>query len=128
MRHRIGSLTWNRNVIQYIEVDPEWRKKGVGREMLCLAREITPALRHSPCGSRSDDGEAFVRAADPDQACPERIEELPPPIIRTRGPWRRLMRRFLGKRLVNAGTPPTGPLASPVGTRRSAPYKRLTKN
>ena len=98
-RHQIGSLTWNQNVIQYVEVNRGWRRQGIGREMLRLAREIAPTLRHAPCGSRRDDGEAFVRATDPDQACPDDIDVVPRPISGSSGPWRRLMHRIMGRSL-----------------------------
>lgn len=73
LRHRIGSLTWNRRAIQYMGVGRDlgdgWLRQGVGREMLRLAREIEPDLRHAPCTERSEQGERFVRGTDPDKAC-----------------------------------------------------------
>lgn len=71
MRHRIGYLTWNRRTIQYVEVDEAWQRQGIATELLRLAREVEPHLRHAPCANRSESGEAFVRATDPDEACPD---------------------------------------------------------
>lgn len=80
-RNAVGDLQWHRDleVIQWVGVvdgdDPQrpwmlnWGRQGVATEMLRLAREITPRLRHAPCWQRSHDGEAFVRATDPAQAC-----------------------------------------------------------
>lgn len=72
-RHRIGSFTWNYGVIQYVGVGKDhgdgWIRQGIGREMLRLAREIQPGLRHAPCTERSEDGERFVRGTDSDKAC-----------------------------------------------------------
>lgn len=81
-QHCIGSLTWNRNVIQSVQVNTDWQKQGIGREMLRLAREIAPTLLHAPCDQRSEDGEQFVRATDRDQACEGRCGD------RCRNPWR----------------------------------------
>ena len=94
-QHRIGFLTWNRNAIQYVEVNSDWQRQGVGREMLRLARVAAPSLRHAPCGLRNEVGEAFVRATDPDEACPNRVEEVSRPAARPSGLWHRF-RRYLG--------------------------------
>lgn len=70
----IASLTWNRKTIQFVQVANEpaapWQQQGVATNMWRLAREIEPELRHAPCHERSsDEGEAFVRATSPEQAC-----------------------------------------------------------
>lgn len=76
--HRIGSFTWNYGVIQYVDVSKEhgdgWNRQGIGREMLRLAREIEPDLRHAPCTARTEDGERFVRGTDPGGACRDNCE------------------------------------------------------
>lgn len=70
-RHRIGRLTWNRRTIQDIRVDEKWHGQGIAKELLRLAREVEPNLRHAPPAHRSKDGEQFVRATDPDEAAPD---------------------------------------------------------
>ncbi len=98
LQHRIGFLTWNRNVIQYVEVNTDWRKQGIGREMLRLAREIAPTLLHAPCHQRSEDGEKFVRATDREQACEGRcgdgcrkpVADDEPNDVRPSGLWLRI--------------------------------------
>lgn len=82
LRHRVGFLTWHRsNVIEYVDVRPEWQCQGIARHMLCLAREVCPGLRHAP-PPRSDAGELFVRATNPEQADPDWdvAQEAPPAI------------------------------------------------
>lgn len=109
-RHQIGSLTWNQRVIQNVGVgvvvNDEWPNKGIAREMLRLAREKEPSLRHAHCRDRtSNSGEAFVRATDPDQACNNECGEgcrkrgpKEPPIetVRPSGSWARV-KGFFGR-------------------------------
>lgn len=79
--HLLGELTWWPTVKEinnvWVGPGPEqgrpseepWGNRGIARKMLELAREIEPSLRHAPCQHRTKDGEAFVLAVDPDQAC-----------------------------------------------------------
>lgn len=71
---RLGKLTWvsaRGPVVEVIDTDAEWRLMGIARGMWDLARseDIAPSLRHAPCTSRNEDGERFVRAMNPEQAC-----------------------------------------------------------
>lgn len=73
-RRVLGTLTWvsvRGLVVEVLDTDVEWRLMGVARGMWDLARseDIAPSLRHAPCTSRTEDGERFVRATDPEQAC-----------------------------------------------------------
>lgn len=70
-RNRIGQLTCSRKTIQYVGVEEKWQDQGIAAEMLRLAREVEPSLRHAPCAHRNEHGEGFVRAMDPDEACPD---------------------------------------------------------
>lgn len=70
----VGELTWNRKTIQFVAVGSDasgpWERQGIATHMWTLAREIEPRLRHAPCHERStDEGEAFVRATSPQEAC-----------------------------------------------------------
>lgn len=75
--HRVGLLRWTRSRIDYLATgrevpragEPSWEGQGVATLMYRLARDIHPDLIHAPCRERTKDGEAFVRATSPGQAC-----------------------------------------------------------
>lgn len=104
-RHRVGSLSWygppENCAIENVEVKDHWQRQGVATQMLRLAREIAPGLKHSPT-HRSAAGEAFVRATDPQEAlpCPE-LEglpaEVPAEVPAENDWWTRLVRRVRGR-------------------------------
>lgn len=76
LKHRVAFLDWHGRVISHVETDPSWAKQGIARAMLAIARseDIEPDLRHAPCTQRSEDGERFVRATDPGEACVGKCE------------------------------------------------------
>lgn len=76
--HRIGFLDWSCDKTTYVEVgrsiaevdDLSWARQGIASQMLLLARDRSPDLLHAECRDRiSIEGEAFVRATNPEQAC-----------------------------------------------------------
>lgn len=76
-RHCIGSLDWVNGRISYVHVEDggvegklNWRNQGVATRMFELARKECPDLRHAHCKDRiSVEGELFVRATSPEEAC-----------------------------------------------------------
>jgi hypothetical protein len=55
-----GILTWDRGVIQKVDVDDDMQHKGMATQMYEHAKTITPGLAHS--NNRTDAGEGWAKA------------------------------------------------------------------
>lgn len=93
-RHQVGDLQWAHKRVGYIGVDSadgsgSWGRQGIGTQMFRWAQSKDPGLKHALCADRvSLDGEMFVRATSPDEACNNHcgegcrqrgpVEEAPP--------------------------------------------------
>lgn len=76
LKHRVGWMTWNADVIVYVEVAEPWKRQGIATEIFRLAQEVAPNLRHAE--QRTPEAEKWIATVSPGEAAPTEPEAPAP--------------------------------------------------